>query len=1107
MCTRKVRDAGTPFASGVVFGWRGRSTQLLLALLCLTAATAQTIAADPGYFRQPAIHGDTVVFIAEGDLWSIPVTGGRATRLTAHPAAEGNPAISPDGKFLAFTARFEGPTEVYVMPLAGGPPRRLTFDSARVSYVGWTPDGKVMVGTDAHAGLPNHQLVVLDFAEPDGAVIRTRIPLAQAADGCYSTDKATLFFTRLAFQGSHTKRYKGGTAQQLWSFRDGDPEAKALTGDYAGTSKTPMVWDGRVYFASDRDGTMNLWSVAPDGSDPKQHTRHTGFDLASPAMASGRVVYQLGADLHVFDIAGGTDKTIPITLTSDFDHTREKWIKEPIEFLSDVHPSPDGAKAVVTTRGRVFVIPRKGGRLVEAGRKPGVRYRDARFMPDGKTLLVLSDESGEVELWTIPADGIGEPVKLTTDGTVLRRKAIPSPDGKYIAHTDKNQRLLLLNVETKENKRLAESAVDVFDELAWSPDSKWLAYVEQGDNLFRQVKLHSVATGTTPQATTDRYDSFSPAFSPDGKWLYLLSDRNLKSVVKEPWGTYQPEPFLDKKTKVYQIALKPGARSPFTPPTELDPPEKDEKKDDKKDDDKKELKVSPVAIELDGIAGRLIPVPVPPGNYRSLAVTDKAIFWLSIPAGEDKSGSVEGMVIGHDDPEVKAIADKATAFEVSADGKKLLIVREKELHLADTAVDKLDTKKSQVDLATWTFAVKPREEWQQMFAEAWRLERDYFYDRGMHGLDWPAVRKKYEPLLTRVTDRDELDDLIAQMVSELSALHVFVLPGDTRKGPDDVAPGRLGAALVRDAKAGGYRVERIYRHDADEPERASPLARPGVNVKAGDTIVSVDGSPTLAAIDIGELLRRKAGRQVLLSVKPAAGEPRKVVVKPFSPREDDDLRYHEWEYGRRLAVDTASGGDIGYVHLRAMGEDDFESWARGYYPSFAKGGLIVDVRNNRGGNIDSWIVARLLRKAWFYWNQRVGRANLWNMQYAFRGHVVVLCNEWTASDGEAFSEAVKRLNIATVIGTRTWGGEIWLSMDNKLVDKGIASSAEMGVFDRNGSWLIEGHGVEPNVVVDNLPHATFKGDDAQLAAAIKLLKQKLKDEPVVLPPVPRFPKK
>jgi tricorn protease len=1082
-------------------------TLLLSAVVALPA----TGSGSPGYFRQPAVHGDTVVFVAEGDMWSVPIAGGRAIRLTTHPGAEGRPAISPDGRYLAYTARYEGPTEVYVMPLAGGKPRRLTFDAATISHVGWTPDGKVLVGTNAYAGLPAQQLVALDFSAADGGVTRHRVPLAQAADGCYSEDGKKLFFTRLAFQGSHTRRYKGGTAQQLWSFRDGEPDARPLTADYAGTSKSPMPWNGRVYFASDRNGTMNLWSIMPDGSDPQQHTRHSDFDLASPVLDGGRIVYQFGADLRVYDVAAGTDREIPITLDSDFDHTREKWVKDPITFLSDAHPSPDGKSVVVTARGRVFVIPRKGGRLVEVGRKPGVRFRDARFLPDGKSLVFFSDESGEVEVWTAPANGLGEATRLTSDGSVLRRKAVPSPDGKYVAHTDKNFRLFLLNVQTKENKQLAESPVDEFDELAWSPDSKWLAFSEAGSNLFRRVMLYGVADGKVTPVTTDRFDSHSPAFSPDGKWLYLLSDRNLKSLAPSPWGMYQPEPFFDKKSKIFHIPLVSGLRSPFVAPNEFDVPDKDESKAagfKKPDDEKEKSKVPPaVTVELDGIAARLIPVPVPPGNYRNLAVSEKALFWLSNQAGEQREASVQTVAIGHEEPEVKTVAEKVTGYELSADGKKLLLVRPKELHLADAGPETADPKKTQVDLSAWSFSVQPREEWRQMFNDAWRLERDYFYDRGMHGQDWPAVRKKYEPLLERVTDRDELDDLIGAMVSELAALHTFVVAGDARKGPDEVTPGRLGATLTRDPQAGGYRVERIYRHDPDEPDSASPLARPGVNVAAGDVIVSVDGSPVLAAADVGELLRGKAGREVVLGLKPAKGESRKVVVKPLKPDQEDDLRYDEWEYTRRLAVDDLGGGDIGYVHLRAMTSPDFTAWAKGFYPAFTKGGLIIDVRNNRGGNIDSWIIGRLLRKAWFYWNQRVGRSSLWNMQYAFRGHVVVLCNERTASDGEAFSEGIKRLKLGTLIGTRTWGGEIWLTSSNGLVDKGMATAAEFGVFDREGAWLIEGHGVEPDVVVDNLPHATFNGDDQQLKAAVKLLKQKLKEQPVTLPPVPPFPKK
>ena len=378
----------------------------------------------------------------------------------------------------------------------------------------------------------------------------------------------------------------------------------------------------------------------------------------------------------------------------------------------------------------------------------------------------------------------------------------------------------------------------------------------------------------------------------------------------------------------------------------------------------------------------------------------------------------------------------------------------------------------------------------------------------MHGVDWDAMLTKHLPLVERVTTRQELADLMAQMVAELAALHTFVRPGDVRDGPNSIAPASLGAVLRRDEAAGGYRVDHVYRTDPDEPQHRSPLARPGVEVGVGAVIRSINGAPTLGAPHIGAMLRNQAGKQVLLEVVDGdGGDERRVIVEPISLRTADDLRYREWEYTRRLEVESAGDGALGYVHLRAMGGRDYTSWARDYFPVFDRKGLVIDVRHNRGGNIDSWILGSLLRRVWFHWNQHAGNAPMWNMQYAFRGHVVVLCNERTASDGEAFAEGIKRLDIGTLMGTRTWGGEIWLSSSNTLVDRGIATAAEYGVYGPEGVWLIEGWGVEPDVVIDNLPHATFNGGDAQLDAAIQHLLGRIEAEPVADPAPPAGPDK
>jgi tricorn protease len=1104
----------------------------ILVLIFLLLPCALPAEETLGYYRFPALHGDTVVFAAEGDLWRVGRQGGTATRLTTHPAEESNPAISPDGKMIAFSAAYEGPVEVYTMPIDGGLPVRRTFEGGDARVVGWTPGGEILYATRHWSGLPATQLVRLDPATGKS----TLLPLAQAADGEFTPDGKTLFFTRFAFQGSHTKRYRGGTAQSLWRYREGDAEAVPLTGDFDGTSREPMVWQGRVYFVSDRDGTLNLWSMDPDGHDLRQLTSHHGWEVASPSLSDGRIVYQLGADLRLYDITAARDEPLPVRLVSDFDQMRETWIKEPLEYLTAADLSPAGDRLALTARGQVFVVPVKKGRIVEVTRKPGVRYREARFLADGKSVLALSDETGEVELWKLAANGVGKPEQLTSDGKVLRWEGVPSPDGKWIAHRDKDRQLWLLNVKTRKNSRIAVSADGDFQDLRWSPDGRWLAWAVSAANTFLRIYLYDTATGHTTPLTSERFNSWSPTWSQDGKWLWFLSDRELRTLVPGPWGTRQPDPFLTATTKIFGAALKKGLRSPFQPPDELHPEEgKDDKdrkdskdgkeaKEDKKgageegkpSKEEKEEKVEKVEIDLDGLSERLVEVPVEAGNYDSLSANDDRLFWLqSDPSFADEpTSSLLTVAFDSEKPKAKTVVEGIVDYQLSDDGKKLLVHKEKALYVfaaGDEAPEELDEAK--VDLSGWTFPIDPKEQWRQMFREAWRLERDYFYDPKMHGVDWPAMLEKYRPLSLRVTSRSELSDLLGQMVSELSALHTFVHGGDRRKGDADVDVASLGAVLMRDEKAGGYRVDRLYAWDPDLPADAPPLAMPGVDVKAGDVIESINGVPTLSVPDAGLLLRNQADRQVLLRVRDARDAhdvktraARDVVVVPVSPKQEADLRYTDWELSRRRRVEEKGKSQIGYLHLRAMSSDDYTSWARDFYPVFDRQGLILDLRNNRGGNIESWLLGKLQRKAWFWWQPRVGTPYS-DMQYAFRGHVVVLVDEGTSSDGEAFAEGVKRLGLGKVIGTRTWGGEIWLSSSNVLVDKGIATAAEFGVFGPEGTWLIEGHGVDPDVVKDNLPHATFLGGDAQLDAAITYLQEEIKKNPV--PPVkpPQYPNK
>jgi tricorn protease len=1065
------------------------ATILLLAAALLTAASARA-GSTKGYYRYPALYGNTLVFAAEGDLWTVSIDGGVARRLTTHPGEETHPAISPDGKILAFSATYEGPTEVYTMPLEGGRPVRQTYEADSSTVAGFTPDGRLIYSTRAFSTLPNPQLVSIDLATQKRALI----PLSQASDGSYDASGQTLYFVRPGFHNNNTQRYQGGTAQNIWKFTTGLPEARNMTADFPGENFAPMWWNGRVYHISERDGTWNIWSMDEEGKDLRQHTRHEGWNVKSPTCNDGRIVYQIGADLRALDLRNETDRLIPITLASDFDHLREKWVHEPLEYLTSAHVHPTGESIVLTARGRVFVAPAGNGRLVRASFKEGIRYRDAVFMPDGKSLLALSDESGELEFVTLPANGVGEEKPLTGDGKILRFQGHPSPDGKWIAYDDKNNHLWLLNVASGEQQVISTNQEGI-DDMSWSPDSKWLAYTQSAFNTFLQIHLYSAETGTQVPLTSDRVNSVSPAWSPDGRFIYFLSDRNLRSVVGSPWGTRQPEPYFDKPMKIYALSLRKGVPSPFKPANELmDRTVQSEKFD--------------ITIDLSGLQKRIREVPVAPGNYSSLSVTDEALFWMELGTGFDSPTKLKALKIDNEEIKVETILDDISAYEFTADRKKIMIRKENSFYVTDVDEEELeisDLEDDKVDLRGWSFSLDVREDLKQLYIDAWRLERDYFWDPNMHGVDWDAMRDKYLPLVGRVSTRRELSDLIGELVGELSALHVSVRGGDLRKGPDQVPVATLGARLVRDESAGGYRIDYIYKSDPDYPAELSPLADPDLDIREGDIITEINGQNTLSVTHPNALLRNQSGRQVLVAIKSGStGNDRHVVVMPTG--NESDLRYSDWEYTRRLKVENEGSGDIGYVHLRAMGGGNITEWYRNFYPVFRRKGLIIDVRNNQGGNIDAFILEKLLRKAWFYWKPRAGEP-YWNMHYAFRGHMVVLCNENTASDGEAFAEGFRRLGLGVVIGTRTWGGEIWLSSNNRLTDRGLARAPQTGVYGPERQWLIEGHGVDPDIVVDNLPHTTFNGKDGQLEAGIAYLKEQIRKNTVDIPEPPPYPDK
>jgi len=667
---------------------------------------------------------------------------------------------------------------------------------------------------------------------------------------------------------------------------------------------------------------------------------------------------------------------------------------------------------------------------------------------------------------------------VTNGGEMLRNGATPSPDGKYLVDTDYDDHLWIVDLSTGKTAKIAEASVS--NGVGWSPDSKFVVYSKAGPSMLSELHAYDITSRKTAQITSDRFSDSSPQFSEDGNWLFFTSSRTWNSSVGSPWGERAPQPHFENKTKMYAIPLRTGLRLATTPKSETDTE-----------------KTVGEAIQWD--LGHLIQeLPIPAGSISMIGVNKDRVFYRD-------EGDLFALDLKPESKPIKILEGGGQA-SLSGNGKKMLVQKGSKIHVisASSGKDATLNSENEVDLSNWKFAVSKRAEWNQIYGDMWRLHRDYFWDPNMGGVDWEAMRTKYSVLLPRIGSREELADLQGMLVSELSILHSNAGGGDTRQGENKVTVAGLGGEFNRDVKTGGFKLVKIYESDPDLPDERSPLLDPNIQLAVGSIIVSVNGQSLKEALNVGQLLVDQAGKQVVLHVQEANGKDRHVTVVPISGGQEASLRYHSWEYTRRLAAAKLSDGKVGYVHLRAMGSGDIGQWTREFYSQTHKQGMIIDVRHNNGGNIDSWVLSQLLRKPWAYFKGRAGDVSP-NMQFAFGGHLVILVDERSASDGEAVADGFRRLGLGKAIGMRTWGGEIWLSGSNRQVDGGVTRASETGVYSPEGEWLIEGWGFVPDIEVDNLPHATFKGKDAQLEEAVRYLESLIAQDPRTKPEPPAYP--
>ncbi len=1065
---------------------------LVALILSSWISSANASIATPGYYRSPALHQDSLVFTAEGDLWHTNTTDGIAKRITTHPSEEIMASISPDGQWIAYIANYQGNFEVYVININGGSAKRLSFENSRVRVQGWTNDGKVLYATDSGFGPANYW--TLKIVNPKDLSTET-IPLADAIEGTISQDLTYLYFTRFGLQvtGDNSKVYRGGAQGQLWRFNlTKNAEATPLTSSHQGSARKPMLYKDRLFFISDASGNDNLWSMTTAGDDLKQETHYVDWSIRGANIHKNKIVFQLGADIKEFDIDTSSAVNIDINLISDFAQRQERWLNKPLKYFNNASIAGDANKVVINARGKLAVGGLHNSRLVEINTPAKSRTRSARLSSDAKWVYAINDSSGENEIWQYAADGSDSSSQLTKNGQSFRWNLYLSPNGRYIAHDDRDGNLWLLDIDKGHNKKIASlgRGFSAFDQVIWSKDSKLIAYAGYNKNSERSlVRLYSLFNDSDKQLTSDKYESYSPTFSNDGKWLYFLSERSFKSNPTSPWGDRNMGPAFDKRTQIFAYALTADKQFPFANENELT-----SKTLLKDKDDKAGKKAEKPSIEWDEITDSLWQVPVPAGNYSDLSAAAGGLYLI-----QQKPANSDLIFIKYDrvSAKLQAFAAAIQGYQLADNREKILFGKKSEqgpnLFIVNTG-DKApkDLIKAKVNSKDWQMAFSPMDEWQQMFQDAWLMHREFLFDTNMRGLDWQATKAKYQPLVERITSRNELNDIFAQMMGELNSLHSQVRGGDSPQDLNAAKASTLGARYQQDAN--GIKITTIYQTDKELPQRAAPLAKPGVNVKIGDVIVAINGKNTTTIAELHNSLRNQAGKQILLSLKRDKAII-KTVVTPVTSRVDAQLRYRDWVYTKQQLVAGRLNGNIGYMHLNAMTSNDINEFAREFYDNFNKDALIIDVRRNRGGNIDSWIIEKLLRRVWMFWQEGNNAANS-NMQQTFRGHLVVLTDQLTYSDGETFAAGIKSLGLAPLIGKTTTGAGVWLTGRNRLTDNGMARVAELPQYALDGTWVVEGRGVSPDIEVDNLPYATFSGYDAQLEAGINYLTDKIKQQPI-----------
>jgi tricorn protease len=1086
---------------------------LFASIFLACSATAQT-----KLLRFPDIHGDKVAFTYAGDLWTASTSGGMATRLTSHPGVELFAKFSPDGKWIAFTGQYDGDEQVYVIPVTGGIPKQLTFYPsrgplpARWGYdnqvYGWTPDGKSVVFrslrdyfSDADSRL---YTVSIDGGMPQV------LPMPKSGAGDFSPDSKQIVYSPLFRDFRTWKRYSGGWAQQLYIFDLQSHAQVKITSDVR-CHRDPMWIGGKIYYSSDKDDTLNLYSYDPNAKTTEQLTRSTKWDVRWPSSDhKGRIVYEQDGELNIFDIATGASTHLSIQVPTDALAMRpsQASASDQIEWRE---LSPKGERALMVARGDVFTVPIEKGATRNLTNSSNAHDKFAMWSPDGATIAFISDLDGEDEVYRIDQDGLGKPEELTHDFHVMLYQPSWAPDGKRIAFSDKDGKLYVLNLDDKKVTQIAQNPRGRIDSYPWSADGGHLAFTMDEPSGFTSIYVWSVADGQVHRVTDPMYDSSAPAWDTEGNYLYFISTREYQpqlSGIEFNFATNRGRSLL-------ALALRKDVKHPFPPQSDevtiTKPGDKatdKEKTDDqgKVDEKKPEKKKEPIRIDFDGLQDRVSRVPVEADNYSRLTVTKEYLVYAREGGqfyGRDSDPPTALIIYSLKDRKETTLAEKVEGFAVSRDGSKVLVRKAKSYELYDV---KPEGKPKTVSTDNLIVDRVPRQEWVEIFNEVFRRYRDFFYAENMNGYDWNALRDQYRPLVDYVAHRSDLNYVLGEMVAELSNSHSYISGGDFEI-PKRTPVALMGARIELDANAGRYRIAKIYRGQNEEELYRSPLTEVGVDAKEGDYILQIDGRELTARDNPYEFLRGKADRPVQLRVnaKPVLDASRTISYRPI--KSETDLIYLDWVTHNREVVDKATGGKVGYLHLPDMGENGIREFIKYYYPQIRKQALIVDDRGNGGGNVSQMLIERLSLPLLGTEFDRVDRQTGTYPYTVLYGPKVCLINETSASDGDIFPYMFRQAGLGPLIGKRTWGGVVGISGRGPLLDGGEVFVPEFATASAEGKYVIEGHGVDPDIEVENDPADAIEGRDPQLERAIAEIEKALQASPKTLPQRPPDPDK